>query len=458
MAITYDGANGLFTRLGKLVGMMDAVRTHQNNLKTELADVQSVYSSADSYMIEQLVGNLEARIAQSGGVLNDIRAAAERTLIEMCYADAKTSTRNAMENRTVRDALVWLIREMSADAESVDETTNSKGAISYGASNNGNGVLATFSECPNILLSNTSVWPNCRTELIDVRCIQDAQDGSIASGSEVFEIRGQPGFDELDYRFPGGSGKRVRMTCVSGHVDAGPRGQNILSNSDFEDQSSNVPLLFTVTSGTAGTDFLTETGTYWRGAKSIKAAATGATWEIRQQLGTSSGTVGKIVPDRPYMISVALKRDVGATGTLRVSLKDGSGNILSGGLMAITQGHGAISTSWGVVNTTVFSPRIVPTTVYLSVECTVGIATAAMYIDEVTVAEMTQLGNGGPYFGLVAGSSDWNADDNVRVNWTNGGEGAFNTAFDRLFRMNELGLALPSQSGGTETIDDALIS
>jgi len=313
MAITYDGANGLFTRLGKLVGMMDAVRTHQNNLKTELADVQSVYSSADSYMIEQLVGNLEARIAQTGGILNDIRMSAEKTLIEMCYADAKTSTRNAMENRTVRDALVWLIREMSADAESVDETTNSKGVISYGASNNGNGVLATFSECPNILLSNTSVWPNCRTELIDVRCIQDAQDGSIASGSEAFEIRGQPAFDELDYRFPAGSGKRVRMTCVSGHVDAGPRGQNILSNSDFEDQTSNVPLLFTVTSGTAGTDFLTETGTYWRGAKSVKAAATSTTWEIRQQLGTSSGTVGKLVPDRPYMISVALKKDVGAT-------------------------------------------------------------------------------------------------------------------------------------------------
>ena len=158
------------------------------------------------------------------------------------------------------------------------------------------------------------------------------------------------------------------------------------------------------------------------------------------------------------MISVALKKDVGATGTLRISLKDGSGNVLSGGLMAITVGHGAISTSWGVTTATVFSPRIVPTTVYLSVECTVGIATAAMYIDEVTVAEMTQLGNGGPYFGIVAGSSDWDADDNVRVNWTNNGEGAFNTSFDRLFRMNELGLALPSQSGGTETIDDALIS
>ena len=181
MAITYDGANGLFTRLGKLVGMMDAVRTHQNNLKTELADVQSVYSSADSYMIDELVGNIETRIAQTGSILQDIRASAERTLIEMCYADAKTSTRNAMDTRTVRDALVWLIREMSADTESVDETTNSKGTITYGASNNGNGVLATFAECPNILLSNTSVWPNARTELIDVRCIQDAQVGSISA-------------------------------------------------------------------------------------------------------------------------------------------------------------------------------------------------------------------------------------------------------------------------------------
>jgi len=108
MALTYDGTNGLFTRLGKLVGMMDAVRTHQNNLKTELADVQSTYSSTDSYMIANLVGNIEARIAEAGGILEDIRRAAETTLVEMCFTEAITSTTNAMRSKSLSDALVWL--------------------------------------------------------------------------------------------------------------------------------------------------------------------------------------------------------------------------------------------------------------------------------------------------------------------------------------------------------------
>jgi hypothetical protein len=77
MALTYDGSNGLFTRLGALVFMMDAVRTHQLNLKTLLANVQTEYSSTDAYMIEVLAGNIERRIAEAGGVLNDVRAAAE---------------------------------------------------------------------------------------------------------------------------------------------------------------------------------------------------------------------------------------------------------------------------------------------------------------------------------------------------------------------------------------------
>jgi hypothetical protein len=43
MAITYDGTGGLFTRLGALIFMMDAVRTHQNNLKILLSNVQGEY-------------------------------------------------------------------------------------------------------------------------------------------------------------------------------------------------------------------------------------------------------------------------------------------------------------------------------------------------------------------------------------------------------------------------------
>ena len=192
MALTYDGSNGLFTRLGALIFMMDAVRTHQTNLKTLLANVQDEYSSADAWMIDGLSGNIEGRISETGGVLNDVRAAAEKTLIEMCFAVAQTSTTNAMARKALTDALVWLIREMDADAEKINGTTISKSSLSVGGSNNGNGKFLYAFEAPNILLASTNDFPNIRTEMLEARCVQDAQNYSVARGAEVFEIRGQP--------------------------------------------------------------------------------------------------------------------------------------------------------------------------------------------------------------------------------------------------------------------------
>lgn len=458
MPLTYDGTDGLFTRLGALIYMMDAVRTHQNNLKTLFANVQGEYSSSDRYMIDQLSGNLEARIAEAGNILSDVRAAAEKTLIEMTFAQASTSTTNAMRAKTVTDALVWLIRQMDADSETIDGTTVSKGGLAVGASNNGNGVFLYLFDAPNILLGTTADWPNIRTELLEARCVQDAQDGSIRSGSEVFEIRGQPGYDGLDYRFPAGSGTMTRIASTSASIDAGPRGGNILTNSDFEDQTSNVPDQFTVSSGTAGTEFLTEASTVYRGSKAIKMAVTGSTFKIRQRLGISTGTLGRLTPDRPYMIAFAAKKDAGATGTIRVSVQDAAGNIIDSGAFALSQTIASLTTSFQIVYTSLRSPRIIPTETYLVIETTVAVAVAAAYIDEVVLAEMTPIAAGGPAVGIIAGSTDWNADDNARYSFTNLGEGAFATAFDRLFDMYGKGLSLPPNYLGTETISDGLIA
>jgi hypothetical protein len=459
MALTYDGTGGLFTRLGKLIGMMNDVRTHQLDLLTELADVQGAYSSADSYMIETLAGNIERRVLEAGGILEDIKAAAEKTLIEMCYAEALTSTTNSMKDRSLESALVWLVRQMSADAEKVDGNTLSGGSMLYGASNNGNGAAVAFTECPNILLSNTPDWPNVREENVDIRCIQDAQDGSILKGQEGFEIRGQPGWPNLDRRFPKGSNISTLLTVCTAGIDAGPRYQNIGTNSDFEDQSSNLPLQWSLVSGTAGTDFATESTTVYRGTKAIRLESTGAVMKIRQKLGDIGGSLGKLTPDRPYVISFAIYKETGATGTVRVSVQDGSSNILAGGSFNASMAHTGFSAgAWVLVTAKCFSPRIIPSETYLVVETTTAISVADMYVDEVVVAEMVQHGNGGPYYAVLAGSSDWNADDNIRTRWTNNQEGDFNVAFDRLFDMYGKGLALPGDTAGTETILDTLIS
>lgn len=462
MPLAYDGTNGLFTRLGALIYMMDAVRTHQNNLKTLLANVQGEYSSTDAWMIDSLSGNIEARIAQSGGVLDDVRMAAERTLVEMCFAEANTSgAANVMRSKTLHDALTWLIRQMDTDAEDVNGTTITKSSAAYAASNVGNGVFVYSTEAPNVLLGSTNEWPNIRTETLEARCIQDAVNGAVLAGAETFEIRGQPAYPGLDYRFPAGSGSTTIINTINASVDGGRPGQNILTNSDFEDQTSNLPDRWSIVTGTAGTHFTTETGAtnIWRGAKSLRLeAGTGGTFNIRQPIGSASGTFGRLTPDRCYVFAFAAKKDGSATGNIRLSVKDASGNIIDSGNFAYSQDVSALTSSMVLKSLTLRAPRNVPLDAYFHLESTTTIAVADVFIDEIIFAELMPIGNGGQAVGMIAGSTDWRVDDNGRFTFTNNDEGAFVRAFDRLFDMYGKGLSLPQDYAGTETIADSLIA
>lgn len=457
MALTYTGTNGLFTRLGALIYMMDAVRTHQNNLKTLFDNVQGEYSAADRYMIDQLSGNLEARIQEAGQVLLDVQAAAVKTLVEMAWAEAATSSARTMRTKTAEDALVWLIRDMDATTNTVEGTTIIAGVLGTGASNTGNGTLVYLNDAPNILLSSTNDWPNIRVDLIEARCIQDAQDGSVAAGTEIFQVTGSAGYPSLDYRFPAGSGANLAMTSVTAGVDNGQPFQNILTNSDLEDWTSNVPDQFATVSGTAGTDFLKETTTVYRGGGSLKAAATGVTFKIRQQLASPSGSLGAIVPDRPYTIAFAAKKDAGATGTIRVSVQDSGGTVVTGMSKSISVAAG-LTTSWVIYTVEVRAPKVLPAASYLAIETTTAIATAAVYIDEVILAELMPIAPGGQALAVIAGSTNWVVDDRLARKWSNSNEGAFVRAFDRLFDMYGKGLSLPANYLGGETIADSLIA
>jgi len=458
MPLDYDGTDGLFTRLGRLVFMMNAVRAHQTNLRTLLANVQAAYTSTDSYMIEVLAGNIDRRILEAGGILNDVRAAAERTIIEMCFAEANTSgAANTMRSRQITDALVWLIRQMDTDSETIDGTTITKSSATYGSGNIGNGRFVWSTQSPNILLGSTADWPNIRSETLEARCVQDAANGAIQRGAEVFEIRGQPSYPPLDYRFPAGSGTLTRVECVSASVDAGAIYENQLTNSDFEDQTSNLPDQWAVVTGTAGTQFQTDATTAFRGTRSIKLNAGSGAFGIRQQLGASSGTLGRLTPDRPYVIAFGYKIDSGCTGAIRICVKDGAGNIIDGGNFTAPLTLTGGSTSWVPVTLTLRSPRNIPQETFLHIESTTAITVAAAYIDEVILAELVPIAPGGQAVGMIAGSTDWRADDNGRFSFENLNEGAFVRAFDRLFDMYGKGLSIPQNYSNSETIADTLI-
>ena len=457
MALVYDGANGLFTRLGKIIYLLDLVRGYQSTIVTEIGDIKAEYTSSAAYMVSAL-GDEESQAASLNPLLESLRQAGISTLVEMCYAEATAANSNAMLSKTTREALIWLIKQMKTDTETIERNTVGKGTLTADGTNNGNGTVAALLEAPNILLGNTANWPNVRAEVLDIRCVTDAQDGMLPRGSEMFQIRGQPAFPTLDRRFPAGSGRSMMAAALCASVDAGTRYANIGTNTDFETQTSNLADGFTVSSGTAGTDFLEETSTFFRGSKCIRAAPTSTVWKIRQQLGAGAGTQGKISPDRPYVIAFAAKKDAGATGTLRVSVQDSSGTVIGGSTFSLTVAAGALTTSWAIQTATIFAPRIVPTETYLVIETTVGVAVNPFYIDEVIIAEMVQIAPGSQYLAIITGSTDFNADDNFNYTFTNTANGAFALAFDRLFDMYSAGLCLPDAASPGESIADSLIA
>jgi len=456
MALTYDGTNGLFTRLGKLFGMMDAVRTHQLDLKTRAEAVLAEYSDADMYMVAPLLANLEARLQQTGAILADLQRACTDTLVETCWADSLVSTRGVLPERTLEQALLYLMREMAADSETVNRTSVTKASVAAGGSNTGTGTLVASELVPLAFSAGGTQYPNVRTERLEVRCVQDAQDGAIRSGEEVFELRGFSAYPNLDYRFPAGSGVRMRMPSVHAGVDSGPRYSNQLRNSGFDAFTSDLPDGWAATTGAASTDFGEETSVVYRGASSLRFDGDGATLtKLRQELGTADGTTGTLVADRLYVLSFVGRSDGSATtGVVRVSLQNAAGTVITGA--STTVSYTALAT-WTRSTVTFRAPLSLPSTVYAVVELTTAVSNGhSMYVDEVVLAEMRQIAPGGEALVVLAGDTDFVVNDNLRLVKTNNAEGDFNVAFDRMFDMYGKGLVLPNS--GTPSINDALIS
>ena len=457
MALTLTGSGGVFTRLGKIFGMMSDVRTHMSDIETEIADVQGAYAAADSWMVASLVAAKEARIAQAGGVMNDLRSIAIDTLVEMCWADSQTGLSGILPRKDLESALLYLIRDMDAAVASVNLNTSSVGSPALGAGNTGTGKLVVSVEPTNLPTPNVATMSNVRNEKLEVRCIQDAQGQAILRGAETFEIRGLAAYDNLDRRFPAGSGVRQSISCVSASIDAGGVGQNMLRNTDFENfTTANVADYWTTVTGTAGTHFGQETTTFLRGASGFKMIGDGTVLaEVRQQLGSTAGTPAQIQAGRLYCLAVWIRHSTGSgAGNVRIQLENAAGTAISGTTIDTTS---AVGTSFTHKTIVFRAPNVLPSTVYVSIEQSTALAAAGvMYIDELCLVEMVQIAPGGCAITMFAGATDWVIDDRISVKTDNDGLGLFVVYFDIAFNMYEKGLFLPQAA--SETINDNLIS
>lgn len=454
MAVTFDGSDGLFTRLGKIGHVLNITNTFRGvnssgNLPAEIEDIIEEYDGETPTIRGTVDALVDALTSAQGGLsslLGSLRTAAQQTLIEMVYADvlANGAVLNPMRTKALSEAIEELIAQMLAGSETVDATEPSI-AASAGGSNAGNGACVT-----SVLDAYGRRLENCLPEKIVAVCTD-----STTSGQESFAFSGEVAVsDRLSHDWPGGSGASANLTAIDAATSSSS--QNLLTNGDFEDFAvANTPDGWTIVTGSAGTQILSESSIIYKGSKALEYDGDGSNLtQIKQAItGLSSRT--------PYAVNLWAKVDVSpAAGVLVIDLYDGS-NVINddqGTANSLSIDLTTIGTSYVAKNTVFRLPDPVPATVQLRIRLSTALSSgSSAFVDHLAFAPATQLYTGGPYAALFSGATDWELDDKFGVTVTNAQAGAFQTLFDRLFDMRNKGLLLPSATGAAETIDDALI-
>ena len=442
MAIDFTSATGhLFNRLGAVIKTMELVQTYQGTtIPTATADVNAQYAADVNDVPTLSASNINAQ-NNAQQFLSDMVTIATNTLVDMIQADTP------QPQATIQYAMPELITQMNAASATVKACTVGS-SVAAGGSNVGNGtILVSLVNGAGITLE--TVTP----DILNCICTQDAQSGQGATaGQEQFTCQGALPIDKLNWAWPGGEGGNVQLTATSAAISGST--QNALTNSNFEAFTvANVPDGWTIAVGTAGTTVFSTTTAYI-GATALKITGNGSELTKITQTIQSPGSPGVFSPQSVLAIAFYMRVSVvPAAGVLRVSLRDGSNNLIG---TAVSVTLSAATTTYVLKSASFVLPLALPSTMTMVIELTTALtSTDSVYVDELVLTQMTQFQNG-PFLAIIPGNINFIRQDSLAVTVTNNFGGAFQTWFNRIFNMDTLGLVLPSSA--SPSISDSLIA
>lgn len=446
MAITLDGANGLFTRLGKIgyaVTVNDEFRGRSGAaLATDLpALVKDVMDEFDggTMTIRELVKNLPdanlAQLAAMSSINSALRVAAQAMLIQMVDDD------DPQPARTVLESLAELDRQMRTGAETIKANTVSV-TPAAGGSNVGTGIL----------VASIKDGRGYNLEYALAEDVEFDLQSTTTAGAEVWRGRGENAIgDKLSQLWPGGSGSSKTYTSFNATNSA-----NKVSNGGFETFTvANLPDGWVAVTGVAGTDFGSEAALFYLGAKALKYIGGATLTNLTHAL-----TVSGLKPKEPLALNLFTRvSSVPAAGVAVIDLIDGSNNVISdeaGTANTLTVTLTGLTTSYAVKNVVFRLPDPIPSVVKLRIRLTTALSAASNWlIDHLSLATMDrQYASGGPYFKFFTGATNWSGDDLYTAAVANNYAGLFQTFLMRAYDIEQTGLILPSD--GAPTIAEAL--
>lgn len=457
MTIPFTGTGGLYTRIGVMGQTVADINTLQGT--TLPADVQGIEAeyglNNDEAMIDGIEGQLAAAQNSVGSFTGSLQSYATNTVNTMVYQDNPL-----LSNQNINTSLQEVIRQMKAASQTVKACTI--GATVTAGTNVGNGVCVA-----SVYRSDGLIQQNAFEENISVRCSADSTSNSSLAGREVFAVQGTVPYQPFDWRFvDGGSGGNTQVQAIDGTLD---NNGNLLTNSDFETWTvPNVPNQWAILVGTAGTTVKESTSEHFTGSASLNFVGNGSQLtSIAQTFSDrTNGTAGALLSQTQYACNLWLKVDsVPSAGRLEVSLVDGSNTIIvdeEGNSNSFAVALSGATTSWVAHSGTFRTPYVLPDTIKLRVRLNIALDNAVnLFVDTLALGLTTQVYAGGPSVAVFSGSDNFYKPDNFTAAITNDRGGAsngktFQTLYNRMFGMSQLGLLLPYS--GSPTISDSLIA
>lgn len=473
MAVTLTGTGGLFTRLGKTYGEVIRVNAFRgSSLTTAVDGIQGQYQSANQEVVDNIRSNKESYVTVHNSYISNLIDIARKTVCAMAHEDAVLANKDS-----VYEAWSVIISQMISSSDTVKANTVSV-SVSAGGSNVGDVVMIS-----SVVGKDGKNLEYVFPETVDAKVTTDRFGGATEGQESITLTAEQAAASSTDYTYPDGSGVSVTTNVVNYNEDAGT---NLLTNSNFEAFTSNIPDNWNRITGTAGTTIAAGGADSGIGkspddptvaTNSLKIIGNGSELTTLEQLFDQSagdGTTVALKPSTVYAFNCFVKMSTTpSAGVIAFKLwntdpavdavisdDNSTANTISKALTSV-------STSYVAVNGFFRTPSNLPDTDKISLR--IALTTALdnskyCLVAGMALAEADQLYTGGPYFKAFRGDDPALLNDSWTITVSNNSSGIFGsmsggkiqTMTEALFGMRQLGLQLPSS--GSPTVSDSLVS
>lgn len=455
MAFSYDDANtGVFTHLGKIV---KAYNTQATYATAALIDEQAIQDAFGAGDVEDLIDGLSTDYA--GFVAEYVVRKGVLAGYALARLQDRVTVLNEIDAPTDSESVVLahLIQQMITDSETIDASVITGSwplTATPNAANTGDGAIVLC----NILDGTTSpgtvsggtvaahpayagvVTELACTQLHSFRVTSDSFYDGVSEGAETIAWEGQPSAGK--HGLYEGGGVIGSLSPINSSTFA------TALNGDFESFSNNVPVGWTLVSGTGGTHVRQETTASGinHGDSSLRFDGDNAQATISVSW---SPDITQLRSQKMYAVSVWIKAS-NATPSANVLIQFEGTGYTAGLTEKITIADGSHPTSFELYQFFVLMPKTIPDDFALVIKWQATPNTGMqLWLDDLAFGPVTYAAGLGAI--AVRGATPFVRNDRFTQQITNGEEGVFQKFFRQVFACQ-----LPSDTGGSETIADSL--